>query len=139
MRADLHFCLAVLVVRLGHVFLELYADELPLVSPACQFGRRGVFDNLFEVGVLIGGVIALGADYGIAGVLFELEAQVKFLAFLRTVVRVHGRIFPLVELLQVHDVQFLQMTIFLHLTAATTAYLPFEWRSASFEPVGSDL
>ena len=139
MGADLDLRLSILAVGLVHVFLELDADELPLVSLARQFGGRGVLDDLLEVGVLIRGVVALGADDGVAGILLELEAQVEFLAFLRAVVGVNGRLFPLVELLQVHDVQFLQMTIFLHLTAATTAYLPSQRRSASFEPVGSDL
>lgn len=53
MRADLDLRLAILI-GFGEVFLELDADELPLVSLACQFGGRGIFDDLLEVGVLIG-------------------------------------------------------------------------------------
>ncbi len=138
MGANLDFSFAVLV-GFGQVFLELDTDELPLVGSAWQFGRCSILDDFLEVGVLVGGLIALRADDGVAGVFFELESQIELLAFLRAVVGVDGRLFPLVELLQVHDMQFLQMTIFLHLTAPTTAYLLSHWRSASFEPVRSDL
>jgi hypothetical protein len=55
------------------------------------------------------------------------------------VVGVHEGLLSLVELLQVHGVQFLQMTIFLHLTAATTAYLLPEGRRIPLEPVRSNL
>ena len=51
----------------------------------------------------------------------------------------HERLLSLVELLQVHDVHFLQMTIFLHLTAPTTAYLLPDGRSIFLEPVTSNL
>lgn len=44
-----------------------------------------------------------------------------------------------VKLFQINYVQFLQMTIFLHLTAPTTAYLSSQRRSISFEAVSSNL
>ena len=134
---DLHFRLAIL--GLGEVLLQLDADELPLISLLGDAGGGDVLDDLFEIGVLVGRFVAFGADDGVAAVLPELEAQVELLSLLRAVIRVHEGFLSLVELFQVHDVQFLQMTIFLHLTAATTAYLLPEGGCIPLEPVRSNL
>ena len=62
------------------------ADELPLISLLGNSGGRDVLDNLLEVGIFVGRLVALSADDGVAAIFLELEAQVELLALLRAVV-----------------------------------------------------
>ena len=137
MGVDLHLRLPVL--RLGQVLFQLDADELPLIRLLGDLGRRDVLEDLFNVRIFLCGVAALRPHDRVTTVLFELEAQVELLALLGTVAGVHQRLLLLVELLQVHHAQPLQMLIFLHLTAVTAVDFPPDWRGVPFEAVGADL
>lgn len=87
MRVDLDLSLP--IFRLRQVLLELYADELPLISLFCDLGRRHVLEDLFNVRVFLCGIVSLSPHDRITTIFLELKPQVKLLAFLRTMVRVH--------------------------------------------------
>jgi hypothetical protein len=137
MGVDLHLRLS--IFGLGQILFELDTDELPLFCLLGYFGGSNILDHFLEIWIFIGRFIALSPNDGIASVVFELEPEVELLPLLRAMIGTNGRFLLLVELFQVNDVQFLQMTVFLHLTAPTTAYLPPHWRTIPLEPVRSNL
>lgn len=124
---DLHLGLP--VFGAGEVFLQLDADELPLLRLLADLGGGVVLELLLRVrvvlvgeGVLVGGVLPLGPYGRPAVALLDLEAQVELLLVLGGGVGVRLRL-PVV-LLQVEDVGLFQMPELLHLAAVGAVALP---------------